>query len=41
MYGGIGERVGTMEWIYRLRWDSRKYDGFIMKWVYMGGDWLV
>ena len=32
---------GAMEWIYRLRWDSRECDGFIMKWVYMGGDWLL
>ena len=29
---------GAMEWIYRLRWDSRECDGFIMKWVCMGGD---
>lgn len=38
---GMGEWVGAMEWIYRLRWDSRECDGFIKKWVYMGGDWLV
>ena len=31
----------VMDWIYRLRWDSRERNGFVMKWVYMGGDWLV
>ena len=29
---------GAMEWIYRLRWDSRECDGFIKKWVEVVGD---
>lgn len=29
---------GDMDWIYRLRWDSRECDGFIKKWVEMVGD---
>ena len=35
-----GGRVGgwDMDWIYRLRWDSRECDGFIKKWVEMVGD---
>ena len=30
-----------MEWIYRLRWDLRECDGFIMKGIEEIGDWLV
>lgn len=36
-----GWESGGMDWIYRLRWDSRECDGFIMKWVCMSGDWLM
>lgn len=35
---GMGEWGWDMDWIYRLRWDSRECDGFIKKWVKMVGD---
>lgn len=35
---GDGRVGGDMDWIYRLRWDSRECDGFIKKWVEMVGD---
>ena len=36
----MGVRVGgwDMDWIYRLRWDSRECNDFIMKWVKMVDD---
>ena len=37
MYGGRREG-GAMEWIYRLRWDSRECDGFIKKGIEVIGD---
>ena len=38
MYGVM--RWG-MEWIYRLRWDSRECDGFIKKGIEVIGDQLM
>ena len=38
MYGGWESGGWDMNWIYRLRWDSRECDGFIKKWVKMVGD---
>ena len=36
--GGWESGGGVMEWIYRLRWDSRECNDFIMKGIEMVGD---
>ena len=35
---GDGRVGGDMDWIYRLRWDSRECDGFIKKGIEVIGD---